>query len=803
MSPRSLRLSSLALALAFAPSLLSAATPPPVPRTGPPTGELDAVWERVEATAESLGVLTSAQSAAIMAEAAAQRRLYADRFTGSSPRGVPTWRSIGPVADTKIQNYYTLHEQDSGRLRGILVDPGNPESVYVLAAGGGLWHTRAFSRSSVPWEPLTDFVGTTSGGSVAFGRVSSTIYLGTGDPFDYGAGGFVVTSFDSGAHWSDPAVFAGATTVLSLGVDTSARRDIVLAGTDAGLFRSADGGRTYAPAAELQGTQVWSLVRTRAGWLASALPSDGSLPSFTNGNGLWLSSDRGATWKPAGAGMPPEANRTTLAVGRPGDATVYAFAATDDDVLGYDQLDLFRSDDGGLTFTALGLPGKVPVNPNEDQPDMDVMHGQAWYNQMVLVDPNDRHRNTVLIGGNLSSAGSTDGGATWTVLSNWLPGNAVPPEFPYVHADFHCAAMVPGLRRIFLGGDGGIFYSDDGAASFESGRNVGLSDDLVYGVISGGRRQGEALIGLQDLGTRYRRPNTPVWDQVLGGDGFGVAWSQANDANSMATIYDNNIYRATSNPPNDQGVWEYAAWDILDYFYNFFTPLVTPAARQDPTGQIFFTYSPTFVYVTGDGGQTWNIIGNFDEGNGYALSNIDGGPPFATVFRDVVHGMGVSPDLNHIGVAATGGHVVLTSDFGTTWRVIGLNALVPGFASFTSNVTWSSNQTVFVTSVNPDPSAVHVVRSKDGGNTWAAAQTGLPDVPVIRLLDDHADRSGRHLFAATLLGVYETRDAGDHWTLVGAGLPQVHVHDLYLSPDGETLTAGTYGRGVWKVDLGN
>jgi len=214
---------------------------------------------------------------------------------------------------------------------------------------------------------------------------------------------------------------------------------------------------------------------------------------------------------------------------------------------------------------------------------MDVMHGQAWYNQMVLVDPNDRHRNTVLIGGNLSSAGSTDGGATWTVLSNWLPGNAVPPEFPYVHADFHCAAMVPGLRRIFLGGDGGIFYSDDGAASFESGRNVGLSGDLVYAVISGGRRQGEALIGLQDLGTRYRRPNTPVWDQVLGGDGFGVAWSQANDA----------------------------------------------------------------------------------------------------------------------------------------------------------------------------------------------------------------------------LGVYETRDAGDHWTLVGAGLPQVHVHDLYLSPDGETLTAGTYGRGVWTVDLGH
>ena len=29
---------------------------------------------------------------------------------------------------------------------------------------------------------------------------------------------------------------------------------------------------------------------------------------------------------------------------------------------------------------------------------MDLMHGQAWYNQMILVDPRDATRNTVYLG---------------------------------------------------------------------------------------------------------------------------------------------------------------------------------------------------------------------------------------------------------------------------------------------------------------------------------------------------------------------------------------------------------------------
>ena len=42
------------------------------------------------------------------------------------------------------------------------------------------------------------------------------------------------------------------------------------------------------------------------------------------------------------------------------------------------------------------------------------------------------------------------------------------------------------------------------------------------------------LIGLQDNGTRWRVGPTGTYNQVFGGDGFGVAWSQADDLISLA-----------------------------------------------------------------------------------------------------------------------------------------------------------------------------------------------------------------------------------------------------------------------------
>src|SRR6185369_4658832 len=198
------------------------------------------------------------------------------------------------------------------------------------------------------------------------------------------------------------------------------------------------------PGELFQGQVFWSFVKTSAGIIANAqtcaVSAAGTRPGASCGtqSTMYVSTDLGATW----AAVPnlnngfSGAGRSTLAVGAPGDSIVYSFS---ENTASTDQKDLFKSSDGGLNWIGLGLNPKAPTNPNSDNTNMDLMHGQAFYNQMILVDPRDAARNTVYLGGNLSSARTTDGGVSWTLLSTWLYDVDGAPNhgLPYVHADFH------------------------------------------------------------------------------------------------------------------------------------------------------------------------------------------------------------------------------------------------------------------------------------------------------------------------------------------------------------------------------
>src|SRR5258708_16675990 len=159
----------------------------------------------------------------------------------------PSWRSIGPTNADYETNGITLNVVDSGRPRTILQDPTHLDTVYVLTAGGGLWKTTTFSQVNPTWSPLTDHLAV-NWGAAAFGRSTSVLYVGTGDPFDGfpALGGMMLKSTTGGAAWSPLVNMPGASTVRDVKVDTSASRDIILVATDVGLFRSTDAGASYS-----------------------------------------------------------------------------------------------------------------------------------------------------------------------------------------------------------------------------------------------------------------------------------------------------------------------------------------------------------------------------------------------------------------------------------------------------------------------------------------------------------------------------------------------------------------------------
>jgi hypothetical protein len=750
-----------------------------------PTSRL--LWQR-----KAWGVVTPT----FRQNAIKEGKYHSDKKNARGPKWVP----IGPTDAGYEQNgSYTGHVRDSGRARTILPHPTNPDVVYFLTSGGGLWRTDNWSAAPTRWRPLTDDLPTTGGGSVAFGRNPNTLYLGLGDPYDQIlVGGAMTKSKNGGVNW-DPIIELGsAVSVRDVKVDTTTNRDVVLVATDSGLYRSADEGATYAAVPPFAGQSVWSLARTSAGWLASAQPCAASGLQCGGATTLYLSTDRGATWAPiSNAGNVFTNNgRTTLGVAVPGDAVVYAYSSTVGDA---QMRDVYRSADGGQTWVANGVnSAKAPTNPVAGMTNMNICHGQCWYDQMIVVDPRDAARNTLWIGGDLASARSQDGGSTWTVETWWLYSQF--PALRYAHADHHAAAIkTTGTPTIILGNDGGLNTSEDDGATFSSDKNVGLQSHLYYTVAGNPRFPNLVIGGLQDNGTRLRTDNSLVHDQVIGGDGMGTAYSQANTNTVLGSSQSSGIRTNLSNtPPDVFQNWTFRGALADNAGAGFFTAIVPAPANLDPTGRVFFHFTNSRVWRTNDGGLNWVRIAS-------ATAPTSSGLPSNRTFRSSPYNLGVSPtDLNRIAVGAGGGFLDVTTNGGASWTDVNLIAAVPGYQGFVTNVTWQDDSTLWITSVAQAPGAVRVIKATAPGGNWAGAiyqvrQTGLPDLPVTRVYFDPRDASRNTIYAATHVGIYRTTDGGANWAPYGSGLPTVRVNDIYMPPDGGFIRIATYGRGVWEL----
>jgi photosystem II stability/assembly factor-like uncharacterized protein len=751
------------------------------------------------------GPVTADVRDALLSEIAAVEAVHSNIYQRGAvqPGAAGTWTNIGPVRSDWIQNGVRLTKSDTGRIRTVVADPTNPDVVYLLTSGGGLWKTTNFLSPVPEWEPKSDAVST-AGGAVALGAAPNTVLLGTGDPFDGGLGGFVVKSTDGGETWSARKPLGNATWVTDLKVVGNT----VFVGSNAGLWRSDNGGETFVaagPTATPFGVSsrnhpaftAWSVVRANGAWLVSYQVS-----AFYGG--IYRSVD-GVNWTaviPFTGDPVTDIGRTTLAVGEPGDPIVYAYAATLGDTT---QKDLYRSENAGASFTRLELDKQKPLNPNADQPDMNIMLGQASYNQMILVDPADATRNTVYIGGQLSSARTTDGGKTWRLVSNWLALYGL----PYVHADFHAAGYIPQTKAILFGTDGGLFVSTDNGRTWSDRKNDGIASYLIYALATNDKNPSDILIGLQDNGTRLRVGNGDTYNQVYGGDGFGVGWSEGW---TMGSIYFSFLFRSPLGPPATQNKW-FQGWNGIadEEFYTidpktkektwpnplmtqFITNIYQPSRAAAADGRTFYHRTKYTVYRTTDSAGEWKPLGNFKLNRDATQGE----------FRGITHPIGVGYDnQDEIAVAMSGGRVMISTDGGATVRTESLNApRIPGFNTFVTAVAWANQNELYLSTENPSPGAPHLVRSKDAGATWERLDgvgldpaKQLPRVPVSRILVSTRNRNT--VFVGTWIGVFWTQDGGATWAPLGAGFPMAMVNDLYMPPDGSFLRAASYGRGIW------
>ncbi|MCC7232824.1 MAG: hypothetical protein IT242_07770 [Bacteroidia bacterium] len=86
-------------------------------------------------------------------------------------------------------------------------------------------------------------------------------------------------------------------------------------------------------------------------------------------------------------------------------------------------------------------------------------------------------------------------------------------------------------------------------------------------------------------------------------------------------------------------------------------------------------------------------------------------------------------------------------------------------------------------------------------NVWNDYSEGLPEWTNVRCLEFIGGTKGT-VFAGTDDGIYYRTEKMKRWERYGTGMPNVKVMGLQYVEKTKTLYAGTYGRGIWKVEIG-
>lgn len=736
-----------------------------------------------------------------------------------------SWQERGPV-------------NVAGRTRAVIIDKKDATGNTVIAASvsGGIWKTTNFKSAQPAWTPVADKMGNSAVTALAQDPTNlDIIYAGTGEGWlnvDAVSGNGIWKSTDRGNNWTQITVTDSTKTghnfdfiqdlvVNNQGVLFASARAVSIYGFGnapyycnlGGVLRSADGGATWA---RVIGKVTDNATCDSAYNFIGAdleLAANGDIYATTgiSNGGLTdrgrifrsTAASNGTTWTeitPAGswgrieiACAPSDANR------------IYALMEAD---AGGPIGGIRRSSNAGVTWDTIPLPNWCSQGNSTNS---DFTNGQAWYDLIAAVDPNNA--NTVVIGG-IDLFKSTNGGDTWTQITKWFGVGTACNGIPNIHPDQHNVVFFPGSSTEFIvSNDGGVYYTPDGGTTFETGlrtfvgttqqgvyskKNIGYNVTQFYACAIHPTQSNYFLAGAQDNGTQQfltTGVNNTI-EASLGGDG-GFCHIDQTDGNIQIASYVNNQFFYSRN--NGQ------TFSFLNGSSN--GRFINPSDYDNAT---------KFLYTSNSAG----LMGQLN-------MNGTGTPSFTSVTINAISGKTISavkvdPTVSGGGtvwIAATGNTVTPT-----ILKLTGANTTSPTVATnYTFPAALLPNRS-YISSIDVDPAnALHLLitvsnygvtsifESTNGGTSWTSLDNGtnIPDIPVrwgmflpSSLSVDGTTPGG--IMIATEIGVYyatQTAGSATSWSPQTNGLPNVRVDMLkYRGSDG-LVAAATHGRGLFTTTL--
>ena len=677
----------------------------------------------------------------------------------------------------------------AGRTRAIMYDPNDTTNKKVYAGGvtGGLWFNNDITSSTSSWNAVDDFWDNIAVTSMAYDpNNTNTWYVGTGEGWGTGSsrGAGVWKTTDGGTTWNQLTATAMYYYVNDLMVrnenGTSALYVAVsehfyqgqFQGPAQGLYRSTDGGTTF--------TQVLPNVPSTSQPFAPADIEFGAnnriwvgtrRNSFGSGGGNILYSDDGTNWTTAHTVS--GARRMELATAPSDSNYIYALVEAGnvlDDVL--------QSTDMGNTWNSRTEPDDI----DQGIPSTDFTRGQAWYDLILEVDPNNRDN---LIAGGIDLFRSTDGANTWDQISKWSNNNLLSTlSVSFVHADQHAVVFKPGSSsEVLIGNDGGVYYTNNVAngatSSVFSARNNDYNVTQFYAcAIHPTANNDFFLAGSQDNGTqRFNTTGINSTTEVFGGDG-AYCFIDQTDPTFQIVSYVYNTYQLSTNGGTSFNV---SLQD--DQTTGSF---INPADYDDNQD----------ILYSGRNTSSINRIEDVTGTHSVGSVTINGMSSNATHFRVSPH----TTNSTTLFLGTSNGTIfkVTNADGGspTVADITGVN--LPA-ASVSCIEIGGSEDSLIATFFNYGVTSVWY--TTDGGTSWVSKEGNLPDMPVRWALFNPNDHN--EVILATELGVWGTTNfnsSSPNWAASSNGLANVRVDQLQVRTSDNEVIAATYGRGLFSSD---
>jgi photosystem II stability/assembly factor-like uncharacterized protein len=715
-----------------------------------------------------------------------------------------TWVPQGPRPTTRGQVEGITDREVVGAVKAIAVHPTDPDVLYVGAVNGGVWRTLDARQARPTWEQLTDGQGSLSIGALDLDPTDAThqtLVAGTGrfSSLNRMGGSLigVLRSTDGGHSWAT-LDHGGAFRRLHICGVAARGNVLVVAANNGGVFRSSDGGAS------------WSLVSGAASTglpagVSFALAGDPSDPArlyaHVGTRGIFRSTDAGARWQKVsdatidallGLGVV----NVKIAVGARDN--VYVALAAGGRLAG-----LFRSGDGGGTWSTLDLPSTVEVGG--------VVIGlhpgrQASIHLSLAADRDDDA--VVYVGGDrqVGSDEALPGSPRWpnavgardysgrlfrvdasrpsgSQASHLTHGNTASNSAP--HAD---------SRDMAIDAEGVLIEVDDGGVYR---RTRPLEDDGDWFSMNGNLQAAElhsvawdeavhtVIAGAQDTGTPQQLARSDArWRSVSTGDGGAVGVAHAAGTSTRYSSFQElagfrrEVYDASGALQSRQSIALFVLAGGSRLQPQFYTPIEVNAV----TPERLIVGAANSVYESDDEGDTVTEIGPgivVNEG----LSTTNASP--------IAYGVTGNDDLLYVGSGSdvfvrTAGHpapLVASAAYPGTGPVVAV-------AIHDERIAYAVD-------------ATHVYRTLDAGTTWDDVTNDVLDLggSVLHTVVYCPDLEGGSVVVGTNSGVLAASAPAFAWSRLGAGLPTVPVLRLEYSAPDRVLLAGTLGRGAWTLTL--